>query len=118
MLPARRGRSGPAVEVFYVENPPRAVVQAELAGVDASAVSLEVRGRVLILSGRRLPPSAEGRVFQQLEIEHGAFRRVIELGADVVADAASASFEDGILRVELPLLAPQPAEARRFPIPR
>ena len=38
--------------------------------------SLEVEGRDLVLAGHRRPAEAEGRVYQQLEIEHGPFRRV------------------------------------------
>ena len=58
----------------------------------------------------------EERVYQQLEIQHGPFRRVISLGADVDADAAKASFEDGVLTVELPIRAPE--GARQVPIRR
>ena len=116
VLPPRPGGFSPSVDVFYLEDPPRAVVQAELAGIDAGAVTLEVHGRTLVLAGERRAPSAEGRVFQQLEIEHGRFRRKIELGADVVAESAQASYEDGILRVELPLR--QPAAARTVPVQR
>ena len=53
------------------------------------------------------PADAEDRVYQQLEIEHGPFRRVVALGADVDADAARATYRDGILSVELPLVAPE-----------
>ena len=45
----------------------------------------------------------EGRAYQQVEIPTGAFRRVVELGAEVLAEEARATFEDGILTVELPL---------------
>jgi HSP20 family protein len=39
----------------------------------------------------------------------------VELGADVVAEEAKASYDDGILVVEVPL-APQDERARRVPI--
>ncbi len=103
VLPARRGGFLPRVDVFYAQDPPRAVVHAELAGIDMDELSLEIHGRVLVLAGHRRAAAAEGRVYQQLEIESGPFRRSIELGADVVADAAKATYHDGILRVELPL---------------
>ena len=51
---------------------------------------------------------------QQLEIDFGPFRRVIELGADVVADAARATYRDGMLRIELPLVR---AESRTRSVP-
>ena len=111
----RRAAFSPAVDVFYVGDPPRAVVHAELAGVNPDEVKVEVRGRELILLGRRLPPQAKGRLYQQLEIEHGSFRRVVPLGADVDADAATAHYEDGILEVTLPLVSERPS-SRSVPI--
>lgn len=111
----RRAAFSPAVDVFYVGDPPRAVVHAELAGVNPDEVKVEVRGRELILLGRRLPPQAKGRLYQQLEIEHGSFRRIVPLGADVDADAATAHYEDGILEVTLPLVTERPS-SRSVPI--
>src|SRR5688572_12742882 len=98
----------PRVDVYYCgREEPRAIVLVELAGVDSESVSLEVAGRELLVSGERAIQETEGRVYQQVEIEAGTFRRVIELGADVVAERAQASYDDGILRVELPLRASQ-----------
>jgi HSP20 family protein len=114
LSPRRRGGFSPAVDVYYTSEPPRAVVRADLAGIDPDGVTLEIRGRELILSGHREPEAGEDRVYQQLEIEHGPFRRVIGLGADVDADAADAKYEDGVLTVELPLS--RPATARSVPI--
>jgi HSP20 family protein len=105
----------PAVDVYYVADPPRAVVRAELAGIRASEIELEIRGRELILAGQRRPGGAEEeRLYQQLEVQHGPFRRVVALGADVDADAAKATYEDGMLTVELPIAAP--AGSRTVPI--
>jgi len=102
-----RGRGfSPAVDVYYVDDPPRAVVKADLAGIDIQDVGLEIRGRQLVIAGERRPAEASGRLYQQIEIQHGPFRRVVELGADVVADEARASYEDGMLEVEIPLARP------------
>jgi HSP20 family protein len=109
-----RGRGfSPSVDVYYQDDPPRAVVRAELAGVDIEDVALEIRGRQLLIAGERRPVEAAGRLYQQIEIEHGPFRRVVELGADVVPDEARASYEDGVLQVEVPLARPA---ARRVEI--
>ena len=94
----------PRVDVYYCgTDEPKAIVKVELAGVDIDSVSLEVSGRELVISGERAVAETEGRVYQQVEIEAGPFRRTVELGADVVSERARASYEDGILRVELPL---------------
>ena len=68
-----------------------------------------------MISGERPVQETEGRVYQQVEIEAGPFRRVVELNADVVAEEAKATYEDGILRVELPLRR-RPRRRRRVPI--
>jgi HSP20 family protein len=90
------------------------VITAELAGVDPDELELEIHGRNLILAGRRGPAAVQSDVYQQVEIERGYFRRVIELGADVRAEEAKARYEDGMLRIELPLT--QGAPARPVPI--
>jgi HSP20 family protein len=111
-----RGRGfAPSVDVYYADQPPRAVVKADLAGVDIADVALEIRGRQLLIAGERRPAAAAGRLYQQIEIEHGPFRRLVELGAEVVAGEARASYEDGILEVEIPLAQPD-ASVRRVPI--
>ena len=111
-----RGRGfSPSVDVYYTDDPPRAVVKADLAGVLIEDVALEIRGRQLLIAGERRAEQAEGRLFQQIEIEHGPFRRSVELGADVVAEEAKASYDDGILVVEVPL-ARRDETARRVPI--
>jgi HSP20 family protein len=112
---AHRGSFSPAVDVYYVAEPPRAVVRAEIAGVSASEIELEIRDRELVIAGHRRPPDAEQeRLYQQLEIQHGPFRRIIAIGADVDADGARASYEDGMLTVELPIKAP--SASRTVPI--
>jgi HSP20 family protein len=103
----------PRVDVYYCGDEPRAVVKADLAGVDIDTVALELAGRELVITGERPVAETEGRVYQQVEIEAGPFRRVVELGADVVADRARARYEDGVLRIELPLAG---QVSRRVPI--
>src|SRR3954471_16569861 len=94
----------PEVDVYYCGQPPRAIVKAELAGADVEEVPLEIGARQLIIAGERRAQEAGGRLYQQIEIANGPFRRVVELGADVEAEAASATYEDGILRIEIPLV--------------
>ena len=115
LAPAKRGGFSPAVDVFYQGDPPRAVVQAELAGIDPDELTLEIEGRELVIAGHRRPDDAEGRLYQQLEIDFGPFRRVIPLGAEGIPDQARATYTDGILRIELPLARPE-VRSRSVPI--
>src|SRR3954449_8350690 len=113
----RRAGFVPRVDVSYAPDPPRAIVTAELAGISPDELELEVRGRELVIAGFRAPVDAsEGRAYQQVEIEHGPFRRTVQLGADVVSDQARASYTDGLLRVELPLKQPEDTPRRSVPV--
>jgi HSP20 family protein len=113
-----RAQSGfsPRVDVYYCgDETPKAIVKADLAGVKLESVNLEIAGRELVISGERPVQETEGRIYEQVEIQAGPFRRVVRLSADVVAEAARATYEDGVLRVELPLR--QSGEvARKVPI--
>ena len=105
----------PEVDVYYCGKPARAIVKVAIPGIDPDDVTLEIRGRTLVIVGERRAQEAEGRLYQQLEIGHGPFKRAIELGADVDAERASASYDDGILRVEIPLTQTEES-ARRIEI--
>ena len=56
-----------------------------------------------MISGERPRPEAAGRVYQQMEIEYGPFRRQVRLPEDVDPERAQASFERGIVTVTLPV---------------
>jgi HSP20 family protein len=116
-LSQRRTGFRPRVDVYYSDSGndrPKAVIKADLAGVATDDVSIEVRGRTLVITGARKARDPEGRVYQQIEIESGPFRREIQLGVEVIAEEAQATYEDGVLRVEVPLATP--GEGRQVPI--
>ena len=107
----------PNVDVYYCGEPQRAVVKVDLAGIELSEVGIEVSGRHLAIVGERHVQETEGRVYQQIEIPSGQFRRVVELQVEVDAERASATYEEGILRIDLPLRDPTET-TRRVPIDR
>jgi HSP20 family protein len=116
-LTRRRAGFSPAVDVAYTSDPPRAIITAELAGVEIDELELEIQGRTLVLQGRRGPAETKADdVYQQVEIERGRFRRLVELSVDVRADQAQARYEDGLLKVELPLAQAAFQSTRSVPI--
>src|SRR4051812_10840351 len=112
---AQRRTFTPEIDVYYCGKPARAIVKVAIAGIDPDDVSLEIRGRQLVISGERRAQEAQGRLYQQIEIANGPFKRVVELSADVEAPRASATYEDGILRIEVPLAQPEDT-TRQIPI--
>ena len=115
---SRRSRGfTPNVDVYYCGDPQRAVVKVDLAGVKLDEVGIEVSGRQIAIMGERHVQETEGRVYQQVEIESGPFRRVVELQVDVDVERATANYEDGVLRIDLPLRDPTES-TRRVPIGR
>jgi HSP20 family protein len=107
----------PNVDVYYCGDPQRAIVKVDLAGIELNEVGIEVSGRHLAITGERHVQETEGRVYQQIEIPSGRFRRVVEFQVEVDAERAAATYEDGILRIELPLRDPGET-TRRVPIGR
>jgi HSP20 family protein len=68
-----------------------------------------------VIAGERRGTDTTNCFYQQVEIEHGLFRREIELGTDVDAERARATYENGILRVEVPVSPPE-ERVRSIPV--
>jgi HSP20 family protein len=72
-------------------------------------------GGVLVVAGERPRPRGDGRVYQQMEIDYGPFKREVALPEAVDTSAARASYERGLLTIVLPLARRAP-EGTRVPI--
>jgi HSP20 family protein len=102
----------PHVDCYRTDNPNELTVLVELPGVDPEALQLFVDTRTLIVAGSRERPRCAGLVYEQMEIEYGAFRRQVELGHDIDPTRAHASYERGLLKVVLPIAEPRPVGER------
>jgi len=107
----RHGASNEArapVDVYLADgDPPTLTVELDVAGVDPERLDIGLQEDVLVVRGERRRAGGGRRVYQHAEIAWGPFERRLRLGVSVDADAASAAYEDGILRIALPL-APKP----------
>jgi HSP20 family protein len=79
------------------------LIVANIPGVDEDALEITADGGTLRLTGSRstedMPENA--RVFR-LERASGQFSRSVELPFDVDVEAVKASYENGLLQIELP----------------
>ena len=99
----------PQLEVFRRGN--ELVVRADLPGMRREDVQIEIDDDVLTISGERRQENEENREgFFRSERSYGQFYRSIPLPENVDASNVSASFNDGVLDITIPM--PQ-AEQRR-----
>jgi len=99
----------PNVDCFHTDDPHALTVVVELPGVDPRSLQIVAGERLLLVSGERKRPRVPGRVYQQMEIETGPFQRQVRLLEDVDPEHARASFENGVLTIELPVAERPPS---------
>jgi HSP20 family protein len=109
-LVARRAGFRPALDVYRTDDPPTITVVVELAGIDLADVDVAVVDGVLVIRGRRSRLARDRRVYQHIEIDYGIFERRVQLNEAVDSEATSATYENGLLSIHLPLArkAPEP----------
>lgn len=98
------GDWSPAVDVHQSDDAIKVV--AELPGMKKEEIALSIENGALVLSGERTLEKEhdESRTFRN-ERFHGQFKRVIQLPVDVDANGVTATYQDGELRVTLPVAA-------------
>ncbi|MGW8302881.1 MAG: Hsp20/alpha crystallin family protein [Desulfobacterales bacterium] len=91
----------PAVDMF--DNDDKIVIKAELPGMKKDDFSVDVKDRVLTLSGERhYDNEVKEENYYRRERAYGKFKRAFHLPADVDANNINAEFKEGVLRVEIP----------------
>ena len=90
-----------AAEVF--DDDDKVVVRLETPGMDKADFDLQVTHNHLVIRGQKqiARERTEGR-YHVAECAYGRFERAIPLPEEVEAGKASASYDNGVLRVELP----------------
>lgn len=91
----------PAVDVYDRDN--SVVIETALPGVDPKRVQLSVEGDVLTISGSsERKTEVDEKDYYRKEIRSGSFMRQVSLPPGVKEGDATASFKDGILKIEFP----------------
>ena len=94
-----------AADMFDADD--KLVVRLEAPGMRREDLDIEVQGDLLVIEGRkRLERERRGGRYRLMQCSYGSFRRALQLPASVHADKASASYRDGVLRIELPKREP------------
>ncbi|QBS46195.1 Hsp20/alpha crystallin family protein [Nocardia sp. CS682] len=90
------------------------VLHADLPGVDPGSVDVSVDNGTLTLRAQRSAPSEEGVQWIASERFAGNFMRQISLGDNVDADKISATYNNGVLSVTIPIA--ERAKPRRIEV--
>ncbi len=104
MMPAVRGSQfgyTPAVDMY--EDKDNIVIETQLGGIDPEKVDISIENNVLSIKGESEKKSeVEDKNYYRKEIRRGSFFRLIPLPTKVDGDKATASNEDGILKIIVP----------------
>ncbi len=78
-------------------------VQVDLPGMTRDDIHLALENDTLTLSGeRKFEAREDGPQFDRIERTYGSFSRTFHLPTSVDSEAVKATFENGVLTVELP----------------
>jgi len=103
----------PALNVY--DDKDKLVVTAEIPGIDPAKLELTVLENSLTLAGKREDETqTEDHQYFRRERTVGEFKRTITLSEKVDTTAVTASYKNGILRIELPKA--QVAKARAIEV--
>ena len=101
MLSMESGSRQPAVDIYEGED--HIYVYFDLAGADQDSLSVIADEHQVRVSGAKALPSQRSiACIHQLEIELGAFDRVVSLPTSVDVDQVSSVYSNGILVITLP----------------
>ena len=110
------GSFQPLADVYYVKKTNTVIIKLEIAGISPEDTRLTIQDKTLLIEGSRSDPQQEGeKVYQQMEIDYGHFKRQIILPVTVDVEKANANYRDGFLIIELPV-AEKTASAVNVPI--
>ncbi len=91
----------PAVDIF--ETNEAIVLKAELPGITAQDISVEVKDNTLTLKGeKKFEKEVKEENYHRVERSCGSFQRAFTLPGTIHQEKVKAKFKDGILEITLP----------------
>jgi HSP20 family protein len=81
----------------------RYILNADLPGADPASVDVDVDGHLLTIRAQRSVADRDGSRWLVQERPSGAYMRQFTIGDDVDTDRISASYDNGVLSVIIPV---------------
>jgi HSP20 family protein len=99
--PFSERKAWPSLDIAEDEN--AFLVTAEIPGVKAEEIDINVHGNMLTISGeKKLEQEKKEKGYYHLERKYGSFRREVALPSDVDSEKIDAAYKNGILSITLP----------------
>jgi HSP20 family protein len=109
------GAWAPQVEMF--ERDGQLVLRADLPGLSKDDVKVELKDNAITIEGeRRSEHEEKGEDYYRSERSYGNFYRRLPLPEGVKADNATATFDNGVLEITMPVLKREEPKARKLEI--
>jgi len=97
------GFDGPALPLDVTTDADSVTIEAALPGIEPDDVDITVENGTVTISGKTADErTAEEGSYVLQEIRRGNFSRTVTLPSGLEPDKAKATFENGILRLEIP----------------
>lgn len=101
----------PVVDIWETDS--GLMLVADMPGVAPDTLALDLQDSTLTISGK-VPPAPEGRKNLLQEFEVGNFYRQFSLADNIDQSGITAALKDGVLKLELPRVAP--AQPRKIEV--
>ena len=107
------GMWNPAVDLY--EEDDTFVIKAELPGIKKDDIQVDLKDRVLTVSGERTHDNeVKEENYYRRERSYGKFQRAFTLPVEVDSEKIKAEFKDGVLQIEVP--KPEDKKTRRVTV--
>ena len=102
-FPVSRREKGPEMDVY--EDDSAIIAEVSAPGMNSDDLKVSIDEGVLRVRGEKneeVEDKNEERGYYRKEIRRGSFERVVRLPSNIDEDNIKASYEDGILKIEIP----------------
>ena len=90
----------PSVDIYEKEG--IVIFEADVPGFNKEDLKVDVKGRLVTISGERKEEKVEDENSYRKERRYGKFARSFQLGFEAESNTINAKYENGILKVEVP----------------
>jgi HSP20 family protein len=105
----------PEIEIYHAGD--KLVIHADVPGLKKDDVTVEVRDHELSISGERRSQSEQNEGhYYRTERSYGRFSRTVPLPEGAKPDTASATFENGVLKIEMEVPGGGQRQGRRIEV--